>query len=132
MTCSSLQSTYHMQICTYISLYGYIGNVQSTLIYILSLIWTWFLKNQFEKKNPVWIYFELDFYCLCNFEIDFCRLKIQFVELDFYNLIFQKSSTDQQGVREIIYRSCSKRQHWFTNIWPSSRRHIFTKNTLFL
>jgi hypothetical protein len=26
------------------------------------------------------------------------RLKIQFVELDFYNLIFQKSSTDQQGV----------------------------------
>jgi hypothetical protein len=32
-----------------------------------------------------------------NFEIDFRRLKIQFVELDFYNLIFQKSSTDQQG-----------------------------------
>ena len=24
--------------------------------------------------------------------------KIQFVELDFYNMIFQKSSTDQQGV----------------------------------
>ena len=33
-----------------------------------------------------------------NFEIDFCRLKIQFVELDLYNWIFQKSSTDQQGV----------------------------------
>ena len=32
-----------------------------------------------------------------NFEIDFRRLKIQFVELDFYNLIFQKSSTDQHG-----------------------------------
>ena len=32
-----------------------------------------------------------------NFEIDFWRQKIQFVELDFYNLIFQKSSTDQQG-----------------------------------
>jgi hypothetical protein len=32
-----------------------------------------------------------------NFEIDFCRLKIQFVEIDFYNLIFQNSSTDQQG-----------------------------------
>ena len=30
--------------------------------------------------------------------IDFCRLKIQFVELDFSNLIFQKSRTDQQGV----------------------------------
>ena len=26
------------------------------------------------------------------------RLKIQFVELDFYKLIFQLSSTDQQGV----------------------------------
>ena len=26
------------------------------------------------------------------------RLKIQFVELDFSKLIFQKSSTDQQGV----------------------------------
>jgi hypothetical protein len=31
------------------------------------------------------------------FKIDFCRLKIQFVELDFYNLNFQKSSTDQHG-----------------------------------
>jgi hypothetical protein len=37
-----------------------------------------------------------------NIEIDFWRLKIQFVELDFYNLIFQKSSTDQQGVRARI------------------------------
>ena len=33
-----------------------------------------------------------------NLEIDFCRLKIQFVQLDFFNLIFQNSSTDQQGV----------------------------------
>ena len=32
------------------------------------------------SKNPVWN-----------------RLKIEFVELDFSNLIFQKSSTDQQG-----------------------------------
>ena len=32
-----------------------------------------------------------------NLEIIFCRLKIQFVELDFSNLIFQNSSTDQQG-----------------------------------
>ena len=29
------------------------------------------------------------------------RLKIQFVELDFSRLIFQKSSTDQQGVTDI-------------------------------
>ena len=34
------------------------------------------------SKNPVWN-----------------RLKIQFVEIDYYNLIFQKSSTNQQGVR---------------------------------
>ena len=32
-----------------------------------------------------------------NLEIDFYRLKILFDELDFYNLIFFKSSTDQQG-----------------------------------
>jgi hypothetical protein len=37
-----------------------------------------------------------------NFEIDFCMLKIQFVELDFSNLIFQKSSTDQQGESAIM------------------------------
>ena len=35
-----------------------------------------------------------------NLEIDFGRLEIQFVELDFYNFFFQKSSTDQQGVRK--------------------------------
>ena len=33
-----------------------------------------------------------------HFKIDFCRLIIQSVEIDFYNLIFQKSSTCQQGV----------------------------------
>ena len=33
-----------------------------------------------------------------NFEIDFGRLKIHFNELDFSNLIFQNSSTDQHGV----------------------------------
>ena len=29
-----------------------------------------------------------------NIELDFWRLKIQFVELDIYSLFFQKSSTD--------------------------------------
>ena len=47
-------------------------------------------------KNQVWrtrflVYFELDFYWL----------KIRLVELDFYNLIFQKSRTDQQGERHV-------------------------------
>ena len=64
-------------------------------------------KNQVRRTGFL-IYFELDFYCLCSlkksiskidFEIDFCRLKIQFLDLDFSNLIFQKPSTDQQGVR---------------------------------
>ena len=32
------------------------------------------------------------------FKIDFYRLKFQFVQLEFPNLIFQNSSTDQQGV----------------------------------
>jgi hypothetical protein len=31
------------------------------------------------------------------------RLKIQFVELDFFKLIFQKSSTDQQGEWHLLY-----------------------------
>ena len=47
------------------------------------------------------VYFDVDFYCIAckiNFEIDFCRLKIQFLELDFSNLIFQTSSTDGWGV----------------------------------
>ena len=41
-----------------------------------------------------------------NFEFDFCRLKIQLVEFDFSNLIFQNSSTDQEGdcVPCITYR----------------------------
>ena len=34
-----------------------------------------------------------------NFKIDFCRIKIQSVELEFSNLIFQKSCTDDQGGR---------------------------------
>ena len=34
-----------------------------------------------------------------NFDFDFCRLKIRFVDLKFSNLIFQNSSTDQQGAR---------------------------------
>ena len=35
--------------------------------------------------------------------MDFCWLKIKFVELDFYNLIFEKSSTDQLGVRVLYF-----------------------------
>ena len=57
---------------------------------------TLFLKNQVGKI----MLDELDFYCLCthakiNFEIDLYMQKI--VELVFSNLIFQNSSTDQQG-----------------------------------
>ena len=44
---------------------------------------------------------KFDKHFLVYFEIDFCRLKIQFAELDFYDLIFQKSSTDQQGEKGV-------------------------------
>ena len=51
----------------------------------------------FEKSSSTnWI-FTACVACKNNFKIDFCRLKIQFVELDLSNLIFQNSSTDQQG-----------------------------------
>ena len=36
------------------------------------------------------------------------RLKIQFGKLDFSKLIFQKSSTDQQGVRSHPQKKCAK------------------------
>ena len=48
-------------------------------------------KNQVAELDFKSTYFELDFYCLCK--IDFCRSKIQFVELNFSNLNFQKSGT---------------------------------------
>ena len=63
-------------------------------LYLISEKSIW--KNQVRQTGFL-AYFKLDFYCL-----DFCRLKSQFVELDFSNLIFQKSSTDQQGVRGLV------------------------------
>jgi hypothetical protein len=48
------------------------------------------LKNQVRRTRlllPV-------LHAKIDFEIDFCRLKIQFVKLEFSNLIVQKSSTD--------------------------------------
>ena len=53
------------------------------------LICTWFLKNQVGKIK------KLIFVGYTNPVRN--RLKIQFVELDFSKLIFQKSSTDQKG-----------------------------------
>ena len=54
----------------------------SSTNWIFSLFGTWFLLPVYPTK--------------INFKTDFCSLKIQFVELDFYNLIFQKSNTDLQ------------------------------------
>ena len=53
-------------------------------------------------------------------------LKIQFVKLDFYNLIFQKSSTDQQGgsiAKNSKKNYCrallkARRQIYFINKYP--------------
>ena len=62
-----------------------------------------FWKVKFEKSSSTnWIFslpslnwiFTATVVCKTNFKIDFCRLEIQFVKLDFSNLIFQKSSTD--------------------------------------
>ena len=59
-------------------------------------------KNQVRRTGFL-VCFTLDFYYLCSLQksilkLIFCRLKIQFVELEFSNLIFQNSSTDQQTV----------------------------------
>ena len=72
----------------------------------LLLICTWFLTFYSLKFQGWWTEFFSMFLlpvwpAKINFEIDFWRLKIEFAELDTYNLIFQKSSTDQQG-------------HWFS------------------
>ena len=42
----------------------------------------------------------IELYLISKFKFE-KRLKIQSVKLDFSNLIFQKSSTDQQGVRRL-------------------------------
>ena len=53
------------------------------------------------------------------------RLKIQFVELDFSKLIFQKSSTDQQGVCLLLY--CTKSHGFMTNIDYHTRSTVATR-----
>ena len=77
-----------------------------------------FWKINLEKSSwQTWFlaYFELDFYFLCSLQKSISklifagytgsrnqvwnRLKIQLVKVDFSKLIFQKSSTDQQGNR---------------------------------
>ena len=59
------------------------------------------------SKNPVWN-----------------RLKIQFVELDFSNLIFQKSSTDQQGDSSLeteILNLLILTKQFVSSKWPKVR-----------
>jgi hypothetical protein len=59
-----------------------------------------------SSTNRIFSLFQTGFLLLwpaeINFKIDFCRLKIQFVELDFSNLIFQKSSANGQGIRVTV------------------------------
>ena len=79
----------------------------------LSLCWSIldFWKINLEKsslKNWIFSLFRTGFllpvqHAKISFEIDFCRLRIKFVELDFYNLIFQKSSEDQKGVWSLCH-----------------------------
>ena len=83
-----------------------------------------FLKIKLEKSNLTnWIFSLFRTGLLppaqpgkINFEIDFCRSKIQFLELDFSNLIFQKSSTDGQCVRLLkIIVKLVERIHFLTS-----------------
>ena len=59
--------------------------------------------------SPVDLYFIFTACVACKSQVQ-NRLKIQFVKLDFSNLIFQKSSADQQGVKFIKYISNYKLQ----------------------
>ena len=58
------------------------------------------LKNQVRRTGFL-VYSELPV-LPAKIIFDFCRLKIQFIELNFPNLIFQNSSTDQQGDTHIV------------------------------
>ena len=61
-----------------------------------------FEKSSWKKSSSTtWIFclFQTQFLLLVspakiNLKINFCMLKVQFVKLDFWNLSFQKSSTD--------------------------------------
>jgi hypothetical protein len=60
------------------------------------------MKNKFGKIK----FNELEFKSILNLIFTACvafnnQFKNQFVEIDFYNMIFPKSSTDQQGVSKI-------------------------------
>ena len=78
------------------------------------LICAWFLKIKFEKSSSRnWIsnlqklVSKLIFAGYAGIKnLVWNRLKIQFVKLHFSNLIFQNSSTDQQGVSPDTYFWC--------------------------
>ena len=73
------------------------------------LISTWFLKNQVQQTGFL-VYFELDFTASVA-----CRLKIQFADLEFLNLIFQKWSADQQGENKVSWECKSLHK----NLWKA-------------
>ena len=79
-------------VCVYLALKP---TVDLYLIYEKSI---WKIKfNELDFQSILNLIITACVACKINFEIDFCTLKIQFVKLDFSNLIFQNSSTDQQG-----------------------------------
>ena len=64
-----------------------------------------------DSKNPVWNW-----------------LKIQFVELDFPKLIFQKSSTDQQGVSLNVFVPAPMSMFCIALNSYSSFQYLYTNN----
>ena len=102
-------------------------------------ICTWFLKNQvwkikFEKSSSTnWI-LHLQKSILKLIFADYTgsknpvrnRLKIQFVELDFSNLIFQKSSMCKSVCNNKFQTAKSK-----VNKWPWKRLHVAKKKEIY-
>ena len=75
-----------------------------------------------EKSIWNWI-FTACVACKKTFELIFAiHIKIQFVELEFSNLIFQNSSTDQQGVR--LSRDQKDLSSSTKLIWSDLENHV--------
>ena len=76
---------------------------------IVSLCWSVldFWKIKFEKSRLMNLIFTA---CVASKNQVRNRLKIKFIKLDFSNLIFQKSSTDQQGVKKFKWENTVRRK----------------------
>ena len=95
--------------CGFVQSYQSLKTATNQISYALSIC-TWFLKSLCLKNHVQMSSLWKKFFLISSKSWIFAgytgsknpvrnRLKIQFIELDFTNLIFQKSSTDGQGKR---------------------------------